>query len=329
MSPVGLTELLEALPRNVDPNLLVGFETSDDAAVYRLDDETALVSTADIITPPVDDPRAFGRIAAANALSDIYAMGARPVTCLSLLGFPEGKLDEEVLHGIVSGAVEKVTEAGAVLAGGHTTEDEEPKFGLAVTGLVHPQRYWTNTGAQPGDVLVLTKPLGSGVLFNANLQGRVSEPAMEACLAIAETLNRDAADAIRAFSPHSVTDVTGFGLAGHALEMAMGSEVTLRVELASLPVMDEALEMYERGVTTGVNAGNRDYIAARTSMRHDAPKWHEEIVIDPQTSGGLLISISAEQSDQLLDALRDAGIDRAAAVGSVEPYDGQHHLIVE
>ncbi len=162
--------MLAGLPRNQDPNLLVGYDTSDDAGIYRLTDDLALITTADYITPPVDDPRIFGQIAAANALSDVYAMGGRPLTCLNLVSFPSKKLPPEMLHQIVAGALEKITEAGAVLAGGHSIEDDEPKFGLAVTGIVHPERFWTNTGAQTGDVLVLTKPIGSGVIFNANLK---------------------------------------------------------------------------------------------------------------------------------------------------------------
>lgn len=174
MSPVGLAKLLSQLPKKKDPNLLVGYETSDDAGIYRLSDDIALVVTADFITPPVDDPYLFGQIAAANSLSDVYAMGGSPVTFLNLVGFPAGELDPEVLHGIVAGALSKITEAGAVLAGGHTTDDDEPKFGLSVTGVVHPDKYWRNAGAQVGDALILTKPIGSGVLFNANLGGGVS-----------------------------------------------------------------------------------------------------------------------------------------------------------
>ncbi len=307
----------------------MGFETSDDSAVYRLTDELALVSTADIITPPVDDARMFGQIAAANSLSDIYAMGGRPITCLNLAGFPQGKLDESVLHEIVAGALDKITEAGAVLAGGHTTDDEEPKFGLAVTGLVHPERYWSNAGARPGDALLLTKPLGSGVLFNANLKGLVSEAAMSACIDSLVTLSRGPAEALERFSPNAVTDVTGFGLAGHALEVAQASDVTIRIDTSTLPLLDEALEMYRRGVTTGVNPANRSIVEPVTEMRHDLPHWHEEILIDPQTSGGLLIALPAERADEALAALRGAGAPGAARIGSVEVPNADTRLIFE
>ncbi len=305
----------------------MGFATSDDAAVYRLDDHTALVMTADIITPPVDDPHVFGQIAAANALSDVYAMGAKPLACLNLIGFPSDKLGPEVLHGMVEGALLKVTEAGAVLAGGHTTEDEEPKFGLSVTGTVHPDRVWTNAGARPGDALVMTKPIGSGVLFNANLKGWVSASAMAACTAWLTTLNKVAAETMSAFEIHAATDITGFGLAGHGLEMAEGSDTTLRFDLDAVPLMDEALAMYERGMTTGVNAVNRQLVESKWHFERDLPTWHQEMFVDPQTSGPLLAALPAAQADDLVRALNKAGIPIARRVGSVQAFDGDHRLI--
>jgi len=293
--------------------------------VYRLNDETALVLTADIITPPVDDARVFGRLAAANSISDIYAMGGRPITCLNLIGFPEGKLDEQVLHDIIAGALEVITASGAVLAGGHTTEDDEPKFGLAVTGLVHPDEYWANAGAQPGDVLILTKPIGSGVIFNANLKGLVSDAAMTACIETLTRLNGDAAEAIRPFAPHAVTDVTGFGLAGHSFEMAHGSEATLEIEVDRLPIFDEALEMYRRGINTAVNLGNRLMIEPYTRFERQLDRPHEQILVDPQTSGGLLAAIEGARADDALAALATAGID-AVRIGQVHTL-GEHHLV--
>jgi selenide,water dikinase len=274
----------------------------------------------------VDDPYRFGQIAAANALSDVYAMGGRPLTCLNLVSFPSKKLPFATLHDIVAGALGKITESGAVLAGGHSIEDEEPKFGLAVNGLVHPQRFWTNTGARAGDVLVLTKPLGSGVLFNANLKGWVSAAALEECLAILETLNRTAAETLRGFEVHAVTDVTGFGLAGHALEVAKGSGVSLEIEAESLPVMREALEMYRRGMSTGTNAFNRQLTADSTRFKVRLPPWHEEILFDPQTSGGLLAAVPAAQGGDLLAALHDQGIDHARLIGAVRPLEDDVYL---
>ena len=327
MSPVGLGELLAGLPRNTDPNLLVGFSTCDDAAVYRLDDERAVVTTADIITPPVDDPYLFGQIAAANALSDVFAMGARPVVCLNLVGFPSTKLEPTVLHRMVAGALSKVTEAGAVLGGGHTTEDDEPKYGLSVTGLVRPDEVWTNAGALPGDALVLTKPIGSGVLFNANLKGWVSKAALDACLDFLITLNKTAAEVLRGFEVHAVTDVTGFGLAGHALEIARASAATLLLEVDAVPIMDEALSCYERGMTTGVNKVNRELVESTTRFERALPRWHEEIFIDPQTSGGLLAAVPGEQADEVVAALHAAGVVHARRIGAVEPFGGTHHLV--
>jgi selenide,water dikinase len=300
----------------------VGFGTSDDAGVYRLDDHTALVTTADFITPPVNDPFLYGQIAAANAISDVYAMGGRPVTCLNLVAFPSAKLDNEILHGIIAGALTKITESGAVLAGGHSIEDDEPKFGLAVTGIVHPDKYWRNTGARPGDALILTKPLGSGVLFNANLKSWVSESALQACCDTLTTLNRRAAEILADYSVHAATDITGFGISGHAMEMAQGSQATLEIEVAALPLMDEALEMYQKGMRTGVNRKNRELVAAHTEIVAKLPPWHEEILFDPQTSGGLLVALPAAQADPLLEALGAAGITAAVRIGQVTELDG-------
>lgn len=305
----------------------MGFQTSDDAGVYRMDDETALVLTADFITPPVDDPYVFGQIGAANALSDVYAMGGRPIACLNLIGFPSRRLGPEILEGIVEGALSKITEAGAVLAGGHTTDDEEPKFGLSVTGVVHPEEYWHNAGARPDDLLILTKPIGSGVLFNANLKGWVSDAALKECLDTTSALNRTSADVMAGFDIHAATDVTGFGLAGHALEIARGSGLTLEISAADVPVMPEALEMYEKGVGTGANAANRELI--RDAARFDAalPERHDEIFVDPQTSGGLLVSVSPDQARNLLTALHDAGEGWARIIGSAKPLDGSARII--
>jgi selenide,water dikinase len=319
--------LLASLPKNNDPNLLVGFETSDDAGIYWLDDEKAIVVTADFITPPVNDPFLFGQIGAANSLSDIYAMGGRPLTCLNLIGFPSDQLGPEILHGIVEGALSKITEAGAVLAGGHTTTDDEPKFGLSVTGIVHPERYWRNVGARPGDVLVLTKPIGSGVLFNANLKKWVSETALAECIGHITTLNKVAAETMQDFEIHAATDITGFALAGHALEMAQGSKVTLQINVAEVPTMREALAMYEKGVSTGVNAENRTLIEKATHFDAALPAWHQEIFVDPQTSGGLLVALPAAQGAALLQALHNRGVEAARLIGTVEELSGDKNLI--
>ena len=305
------------MPKVQDTNLLVGFDTSDDAGVYRLSEDQAIVVTADIITPPVDDPYLFGQIAAANSLSDVYAMGGRPVTCLNLAGFPSKDLPEEQLHGIMAGALSKITEAGAVLAGGHTIEDEEPKFGLSVTGIVHPDQYWANAGAQVGDLLILTKRIGSGVLFNANLKGWVSERALETCIHTISTLNRQAAELASEYSIHAATDITGFGLAGHTLEMAQGSNVTIELHASQIPQLPEALEMYRKGMTTGVNAENRAQIEGHTSFASSISLPEQELFVDPQTSGGLLLALPREEAKVLLNTLHDAGLEHSAIVGEV------------
>jgi len=306
--------------------LLVGYETSDDAGVYRLTDDIAVVMTADYITPPVNDPYVYGQIAAANAISDVYAMGGKPVACLNLVNFPSKKLPPEVLHQIVAGALSKITEAGAVLAGGHSVDDDEPKFGLAVIGIVHPDKFWTNKGAQPGDVLVLTKPIGSGVLFNANLKKWVSKDAMDACLEILKTLNRTAAEVMAGFDIHAATDVTGFGLAGHGFEMAKGSGVCLEIKIKDLPIMDEALAVYKKGMTTGVNAYNRQMVRKHLRIEADLPRWHQEIIFDPQTSGGLFVAVPETQGENLVKALNAQGVTASKIIGSVHELKEGIHL---
>jgi selenide,water dikinase len=275
----------------------------------------------------VNDPYTFGQIAAANAISDVYAMGGRPITCLNLAMFPAKKLEPEVLHQIVAGALSKITESGAVLAGGHTIEDDEPKFGLAVTGIVHPQKYWSNRGAKPGDVVILTKPIGSGVLFNANIKTWVSDEAMKECIAILATLNRKAAEVAADFEVHAATDITGFGLAGHSYEMVKGSQVTMEFSMDRVPIMQEALEMYKKGVTTGVNNYNRELVAGAIRFEKDLPPWHKEIVYDPQTSGGLLVAVPESQGEALVKALQAQGVRWASMVGKVKPLSDSNYLV--
>ncbi len=295
----------------------MGFETSDDGGIYRLTDDIAIITTADFITPMVNDPFVYGQISAANAMSDIYAMGGRPVTCLNLVAFPSKKLQPEVLHQIVAGALDKITEAGAVLAGGHSIDDDEPKFGLAVTGVVHPKKYWTNSGAAVGDVLILTKAIGSGVLFNANLKKWVSAPALNECLATLVTLNKTAAETLQDFEVHAVTDITGFGLAGHGFEMAKASDVRLEIYMDDIPILSEALAMYKKGMDTGMTALNRQMVAKHMRFEKDLPAWHQNIVFDPQTSGGLLVAVPENSGENVLRALRDAGVVQAKIIGNI------------
>mgnify|MGYP001813601535 CR=1 FL=1 len=306
----------------------MGYNTSDDAGIYRISDDLALVTTADFITPPVNDPYVFGQIAAANAISDVYAMGGEPKVCLNLLCFPAKILPHEDLEQIIAGALNKITEAGAVLAGGHSVEDDEPKFGLSVIGLVHPEKFWTNTGARQGDALILTKPLGSGVLFNANLKRWVSESAMQRCVDALIHLNRQAADVLKKYEIHAVTDVTGFGLGGHALEMAKGSGSRLRIKMEELPLFDEALAMYEKGMSTGVNRHNEKLIGAYLEYEKNFSASQKEMILDPQTSGGLLVALPADQATELVKELQQVPTPAAAVIGEVLSQDDKPGLII-
>lgn len=309
-----------------DPDLLVGYETSDDAAVYRLTPELAMINTVDFITPPVDDPYWFGQIAAANAISDIYAMGGRPLTALNLVMFPGKILDLGLLKEILRGGHDKVSEAGALLVGGHTVDDEEPKYGLCVSGVVHPDRLLKNVGARPGDALILTKPLGSGVLFNAVRSGRFPYKTLEReALPVIGALNRAALEAALNFTINACTDITGFGIAGHALEMA-GHDATLTIRYAALPFFAGALEMYQKGETTGSNQANRALCQGRLELRSALGRAAEELLFDPQTSGGLLLAIPGPEATPALAALHEAGVSHAAIIGEVK--DGRGTLQV-
>ena len=273
-------------------DLLVGLDPADDAAVYRLDDERALVFTVDFFPPVVDDPRAFGAIAATNALNDVFAMGGVPLLALSITAFPE-ELPTEMLGEILAGADEVVRGAGAILAGGHTIRDDEPKYGLAVVGTVHPDGIWPKSGARPGDALFLTKPLGTGLVLQAQRDGHAPAGALAAAVAAMRTLNRDAADALRPFAPHAVTDVTGFGLLGHAYEMASRSGVLIELDAAALPALPSALGLAADGVRTGGDRRNRDY--AGPHVESTADETSEALAFDPQTAGGLLISLPVDK----------------------------------
>lgn len=296
--------------------------------MYRLDHERALITTADFITPPVDDPIVFGQIAAANALSDVYAMGGTPISCLNLASFPSKKLPLEILARIIEGAHTKIEEAGAVLAGGHTIEDAEPKFGLSVTGLVHPDKIWTNRHAKAGDVLILTKPIGSGVLFNANLTKNVSTTAMEACLGCITQLNKNAMEALKSFKVHAATDVTGFGLAGHALEIARGSGLQLEIEFDKVPAFDEALELYQQGIGTGINESNRNASEREVEFSSRLKPDQRELFFDPQTSGGLLVAIEEKQADQAVSRLIESGVSHAVVIGQTSVNEGSRLKII-
>jgi selenide,water dikinase len=316
---------LKDLEVSADENLLVGFETSDDGAVYRLTSDIALISTVDYITPPVNDPWWFGQIAAANSLSDVYAMGGKPLTALNLVMFPSKKLDMGLLKDILRGGSEKIKEARASMAGGHSVDDNEPKYGLAVTGHVHPERILTNRGCRAGDALILTKPLGTGVLFNANRSGKLPYPELEAILPQIAALNSIAIETALNFEIHACTDITGFGILGHSLEMAKGSGVQIELNYAQLPSYPNAQQMYQKGETTGSNKANRQLADGFWEAARSMTPAAEELLFDPQTSGGLLLSVPEAQADDLVKALHAAGVETAVRVAQV--IDGERPMV--
>lgn len=297
----------------------MGIETSDDAAVYRLSDEIAMINTVDFITPPVDDPYWFGQISAANAISDVYSMGGRPLTALNLVMFPARQLDAAFLRDILKGGHDKVVEAGASLVGGHSVDDEEPKYGLCVNGIVHPDRIITNAGSQPGDALILTKPLGSGVLFNAVRSRKFPYRELEReVLPSLASLNGAAMATALQYNLHACTDITGFGILGHLLEVAHSANVQVMLSFRDLPFYPGALEMYKKGETTGSNKANRAMVARhRLLLEARLSKEEQELLYDPQTSGGLLLSVSRDQAEALLADLHRAGVTAAVRVGEV------------
>lgn len=323
MPPAALGAALHALPRSTHPDLLVGFEGADDAGVFRLTPDLALVQTVDFFTPIVDDPFDYGRIAAANALSDVYAMGGIPLTCLNVVCFPADKLPGEVLAQILSGGHEVAHQAGAVVCGGHTVTDVELKYGMAVTGRVHPDRIYTNAGARSGDVLVLTKPLGTGILTTAIKKRKAGQDLIRLVTSTMATLNRDASEAMTALWPRTraATDVTGFGLLGHAMQLARASGVALELHASALPILPEAESLAGRGMLTRGEKVNWEYVGPTTEIDPGLPAPRRSLLLDPQTSGGLLIAVDPGAVDALLAGLQERGTLAAAVVGRVE--DGE------
>jgi selenide,water dikinase len=307
--------VLHSLPPCEHPDLIVGTETSDDAGVFRLRDDLAIVNTVDFFTPIVDDPYTFGQIAAANALSDIYAMGGEPRTALNIVGFPKGALDLDVLTEIIRGGSERVRAAGAVVIGGHTIIDKELKYGMAVTGVVHPDRVIRNVGVRAGDALILTKPLGTGIIATGLKQRKASTTSVRAAVASMVALNDKASAIMRAVPAHACSDVTGFGLLGHAFEMASGSGVTMVLDAKALPLLPGARRLAQQGCLTGGCRRNREYLSRRISLDRSVRDDLVEIAFDPQTSGGLLIAVATDHADILLDRLRSHGIDAATRIG--------------
>ena len=296
---------------------MVGAKTGDDAAVYQLTDELAIVQTVDYITPVVDDPYTCGAVAAANSLSDIYAMGARPVFALNVVGFPSGKLPLQVLSTILQGGADKVREAGASIVGGHSIDDPEPKYGLVVTGVVHPEMVVTNAGARPGDDLILTKPLGIGILTTGIKQERASEKATDEAVRVMTTLNKAAADVMVDVGVHACTDITGFGLLGHLSEMTSASGVGARVSLSAVPVLSEAWTLVKEGICPGGTKRNRDALKGNVTWAPEIADESQLILCDAQTSGGLLIAVPKARSAQLVKRLHAAKTLAAARIGEI------------
>lgn len=298
------------------PELLVGHETSDDAGVYKLTDSIALIQTIDYFTPIVDDPYMFGQIAAANALSDVYAMGGEPKTVLNIVGYPVKKLGPDLLAEILRGASDKVKEAGAVTVGGHSIDDQEPKFGLSVTGLAHPDKIWKNVGAVPGDVLVLSKPIGVGIMTTGIKRSAVTEEQEQEVTETMALLNKSAADELKSFNPHAVTDVTGFGLLGHGSEIARGSDVSFEIILSKVPVLEGTYELAAKGVVPGGSKSNHKWL--EDDVVYNEISSEEQLVLcDAITSGGLLVSLPDQEAEDYVAALKEQGLSHAAIIGKV------------
>jgi selenide,water dikinase len=316
--PGYLFPLLQGLPPVTDPNVLVGAATRDDAAVYRIDDERALVLTTDFFTPIVDDPYEFGAIAAANALSDVYAMGARPISALNIVGFPDATLEPGVLAEILRGGAEKAKEAGIDVVGGHTIKSDEPIYGLSVTGVVHPDRIVTNAGARAGDLLVLTKPIGIGVVTTAAKNDQDACGAIREAIRLMSTLNRAACDAMLEVGATAATDVTGFGLLGHLRNLAAASALAATVWLDRVPMLGAARRYAEAGIVPGGTVANRRFLAEWTTYADGVDEPSELLLADAQTSGGLLIAVSPERAADLVKALEHRGTPAAALVGRLD-----------
>lgn len=322
-----MAQVLRRLDRPSHPDLLVGTETFDDAGIFRLAPDLALVQTVDFFPPLVDDPFDFGRIAAANALSDVYAMGGEPLTALNIVGFPDQELSSDVLVEILRGGADAVGRAGALIVGGHSVRDAEVKYGLAVTGRVHPDRILTNAGARPGDRLILTKPLGSGVLTSAAKSGKMPVEQLSEAVAVMTALNRPGRDAAVEVGVHACTDVTGFGLVGHAFEMAEGSNVSIVLDAAAVPLMDRTLEFARGGVLTRAHKTTRAYLADKLALSPRVEPALAGVLMDAQTSGGLLLSVAEERVASLAASLRRHGALCAAVIGRVEAATSQRVIV--
>ncbi len=305
------------LPLISDPNVILGMESLDDAGVYKLAEDLAIIQTIDFFTPIVDDPYLFGQIAVANALSDVYALGGKPLTALNVVCFPTQSLDISVLRNVLRGGQDKMREAGVILVGGHSIDDAELKYGLSVTGTVHPQRLVTNSGAQAGDKLILTKPLGTGIINTALKAGLAAEETVTKVTECMLTLNNKASELMQEVGVHACTDITGFGLLGHACHVAERSQVAIEIHLASIPFFPEAAEFAKAGFCPAGLHRNREFYSNRVEFAAETPEQMQDILFDPQTSGGLLIALSADKAERLVGQLGKAGVPEAAIIGAV------------
>ena len=306
------------MPPISHPNLIVGMEHGEDAGVYKLSDDLAIIQTVDFFTPIVDDPFTFGQVAAVNALSDVYAMGGRPLTAMNIICFPVRKMDLSILQQVLLGGLNKMREAGVVLVGGHSVEDDELKYGLSVTGVIHPDRVLLNRGARPGDRLILTKPLGTGIVSTAVKGGVADDKLLSEAVACMTTLNREAAELV-AQTPgvHACTDITGFGLIGHAAEMIADSDVSIRIRTSDVPFFPGIRELVEGGIVPAGLYRNRDFRAGMVDAAAGCPAWLVDVLFDPQTAGGLFVALAPEQADGLVRKMRSRGLEQAAVVGEV------------
>ncbi|MFD0710887.1 selenide, water dikinase SelD [Paenibacillus sp. GCM10027626] len=332
IGPADLSQVVRSLPQpEPNPDLLVGLDTSDDAGVYRLSADMAIVQTVDFFTPIVDDPYSFGQIAAANAISDIYAMGGKPLTALNIVAFPITTLDKQILADIMRGAADKAKEAGVTIVGGHSIDDKEPKFGMAVTGLVHPDRVRTNAGAQAGDRLILTKPIGVGIMTTAIKKEQLTAEEIARVTKVMAALNKTAAETMSRYEVHACTDVTGFGLLGHALEMAKGSQATITIDRQAVPILPRTRELAEQGFVPGGTKNNFAHVTPNVTFDPSLDQIDQWILCDAVTSGGLLIAIADSQAEALLRDLQEAGVEAAiiGAVTGTSAGTGQGHIQVQ
>lgn len=324
IGPSDLAEVMRTLPKSVaNPNLLVGLDTSDDAGVYQISEDLALVQTVDFFTPIVNDPYSFGQVAAANAISDIYAMGGTPLTALNIVAFPIDSVDKQILADILRGAADKLKEAGATLVGGHSIDDKEPKFGMAVTGLVDPKKVRTNAGAKPGDKLILTKPIGVGIMTTSIKHEALTNEEIERVTKVMTTLNKTAAETMKPYNVHACTDVTGFGLLGHATEMAKGSGVGIHIVKDQVPVLPRVRELAEQKHIPGGTKNNFNHVKDSVTFSQDLDQIDQWILCDAVTSGGLLISVAGDEADTLLADLINRGVEASLIGEVVAEHPGQ------